>query len=57
MYKIRKGSQILKGGAAIPASNIEKELDEKTIATLLKKKILIKEKTKKDGEKNGEVNK
>lgn len=57
MYKIRKGSQILKGGAAIPASNIEKELDEKTIATLLKKKTLIKEKTKKDGEKNGEVNK
>ena len=57
MYEIKKGSKILKGGVAIPASNIEKELDEKTIATLLKKKILIKKKTKKDGEENGKGSK
>jgi hypothetical protein len=53
MYEIKKGSKILKGGVAIPASNIEEELDEKTIAILLKKKTLIKIKTKTDGEKNG----
>lgn len=53
MYKIKKGSKILKGGVAIPASNIDKELDEKTIAIYVKEKILIKLKPKQDGEKNG----
>lgn len=52
MYSIKKGSKILKGGVAIPASNIEKELDENQIAFYLKNKTITKLKTKTDGEKN-----
>lgn len=54
MYIIKKGVKILKGGVAIPASNIDQELDEKTIAILLKNKTISKKQPKKDGEKNGE---
>jgi len=49
-YKVKKGFKISKGGAVISPLDIEKEFDEKTIASLVKKKILVKNSKKNNGE-------